>query len=151
MLSVPAGLGSASGDLVGIIVGAGAGAVEVEADLGVGVGPVDDVAAPGVAVAEEPQATITARNRSQSNKANRSGIRNHLIDMDLPPESIFSCKWQILAAGPLAASMFPSPLDRNLRSNGYSLLLAYVGWSMLSANVARSPSKNIRNVKLTAK
>ena len=36
MLSVPAGLGSASGALVGIIVGAGAGAVEV--DLGVGVG-----------------------------------------------------------------------------------------------------------------
>ena len=85
MLSVPAGLGSASGALVGIIVGAGA----VVADLGVSVGPVDDVAASGVAVAEEPQATITARNRSQRNKANRSGIRNHRIDMHLPPESIF--------------------------------------------------------------
>ena len=149
MLSVPAGLGSASGALVGIIVGAGAGAVEV--DLGVGVGSVDDVAAPGVAVAEEPQATITARNRSQRNKANRSGIRNHRIDMDLPPESIFSCNWQILAARSLAALIIPSSIDRNIRSNGYSPLLSYLGWSRLSANVARSPSKNTGNVKLTAK
>ena len=149
MLSVPAGLGSASGVLVGIMVGAGAGAVEV--DLGLGVGPVDDVAAPGVAVSEEPQARITARNRSQRNKANRSGIRNHRIDMDLPPESIFSCKWQILAAGSLAALIILSSIDRNLWSNGYNLLLSYVGWSGLLADVARSPSENIGNVKLIAK
>ena len=149
MLSVPAGLGSASGALVGIIVGAAVGAVAV--DPGVGVGPVDDVVAPGVAVAEEPQATITARNRSQRNKANRSGIRNHRIDMDLPSESIFSCEMADSCGRVSCRLNNSSSIDRNLRSNGYSLLLSYVGWSMLSANVARSPSKNIGNVKLTVK
>ena len=92
---MPLGFASARGTSVGIGVGAGADVPE----LGTAVGPVgrdgdvpdpeDDTEAPGVAVAEEPQATITTSDRSPISRINRSGIRNHGNNMDRPPNSIF--------------------------------------------------------------
>ena len=83
---------------MGIAVGPGA----LVADLGTVVGPadpedlvddvvfpVDDVEDSGVAVAEEPQATITVSDRSPIRKMNRFGIRSHGIDMCQPPKKIF--------------------------------------------------------------